>query len=68
MDIYVACLFVVRLSTSDSSDDTILELPNGLNAMQSRSLSIIAPARWNIMPYYLRTLKSPRTFSYCLKD
>ena len=50
-----------------SSDTTVLELLNGCNAMQSRSFSRIAPARWNILPYYLRKLKSPRTFAYCLK-
>ena len=50
-----------------SSESTLLDVPNGCNAMQSRTFFRIAPASWNIMPYYLRELKSPPTFAYCLK-
>ena len=36
------------------SDSTILELPYGCKPIQFSSFSRIAPARWNILPYYLR--------------
>ena len=67
---YLRVLLVHRqiLQHLSSSDATLLEMPNGYNAMQSRSFSRIAPARWNILTYYLRKLKSPRTFAYRLKD
>ena len=46
-----------------SSDATLQEMSNGCNAMQSHSFSRIVLAIWNILPYYLRKLKSPRTFA-----
>ena len=66
---YLRSLFVRRqiLQHLRSSDATLLELPNGCNAMQSRSFSRMAPARRNTLPYYLRKLKSPRTFANYLK-
>ena len=67
---YLRGLLVRRqiLQHRRSYDAILLEPPHGCNAMQSRSFSRIAPARWNTLPYYLRTLKSSPTFAYCFKD
>ena len=66
--LYGLLVIIHILQQLRSSDATILELPTGCNTIQSRSVSRIAPDSWNILPYYLRALKSPRTFANYLKD
>ena len=51
-----------------SSDATLLDLPVTRNVMRSRSFSNMAFTAWNLLPYRLRRLKSPRVFANSLKD